>query len=99
MQDRISEQSVHILCETVMSLQNAEECRKFFDDLCTIAELKAMSQRIEVAMMLSENMMYNEIAAKTGASSATISRVKKCLDYGAGGYQIALKRRKKTGIK
>lgn len=75
-----------LLCEAILSLKDAEECRNFLSDLCTVAELKAMEQRMEVAMLLADGMIYSEILEKTGASSATISRVRRSmLDGGAGG--------------
>ena len=83
-----------MLYETILSLERKEECRKFFQDLCTVAELRAMEQRLEVALLLSEGMIYNDILERTGASSATISRVNRALQYGADGYQAVLPRMK-----
>ena len=71
-------------------LENEEECYHFFQDLCTISELRSMEQRFEVAMLLNDGMIYNDILEKTGASSATISRVNRCLLNGAGGYESIL---------
>ena len=82
------------LCDAVLSLQSQEECYQFFEDICTISELKAMSQRLEVARMLREGHPYEDIVERTGASTATISRVKRCLNYGADGYNIVLERLK-----
>lgn len=79
----------------VLSLQTREECYAFFEDICTIKELQAMAQRFRVAAMLRDNKNYNEIQAGTGASSATISRVNKCILYGSGGYATALERMEK----
>jgi len=76
----------------ILTLQTREECYAFFEDICTIKELQAMAQRFRVAAQLRENKNYNEIQADTGASSATISRVNKCLLYGSGGYSTALQR-------
>lgn len=76
----------------VLSLQTREECYAFFEDICTIKELQAMAQRFRVAQMLRDNKNYQQIQADTGASSATISRVNKCLLYGSGGYATALER-------
>ena len=76
----------------VLSLQTREECYAFFEDICTIKELQAMAQRFRVAAMLRDNKNYNEIQSSTGASSATISRVNKCILYGSGGYATALER-------
>ena len=83
-----------MLYETILSLESKEECRKFYQDLCTVAELRAMEQRLEVALLLSEGMIYNDILERTGASSATISRVNRALQYGADGYQAVLPRMK-----
>ena len=80
------------LCDAVLSLQTREECYRFFEDLCTIHELQSMEQRLLVARMLDQKDVYQDIAATTGASTATISRVNRCLQYGAGGYQLVLKR-------
>lgn len=74
------------LYEAVLTLKSLDECKKFFQDLCTVSELRAMEQRFEVAILLSEGMIYNDILERTGASSATISRVRRSmLDNGAGG--------------
>ena len=81
-----------LLYESLLQLNNLEECRRFMEDLCTVTELKAMRQRIEVAMYLREGMIYQDILKHTGASSATISRVNRCLQYGADGYQTVLPR-------
>ena len=81
-----------MLFKAVLELQNIDECYKFFEDIATITELKAISQRIQVAKMLKERKVYTEIAEVTGASTATISRVNKCLNYGQGGYNIVLDR-------
>ena len=78
--------------EAILSLQNVEECMKFFDDLCTVTELMAMEQRYQVASCLDDGMIYNDILAQTGASSATISRVNRSLQYGSGGYEIVFGR-------
>ena len=83
------------LYEAILSLKNMDECCKFFDDLCTVAELRAMEQRFEVAVLLSKGMIYNDILEKTGASSATISRVNRSLNYGAGGYEAVFGEMKK----
>ena len=78
--------------KAVLSLKTPEECDAFFDDVATIKELLDMSARLEVAGMLDDGMVFNEISSKTGASSTTISRVNKCLGYGSGGYRIVLDR-------
>lgn len=81
-----------ILYETILSLKDVDECKRFFQDLCTVAELKAMEQRFEVALLLDKGMIYNDILDRTGASSATISRVNRALHYGSDGYQDVLPR-------
>ena len=81
-----------MLFKAILELENIDECYKFFEDIATITELKAISQRIQVAKMLKEKRVYTEIAEATGASTATISRVNKCLNYGQGGYNIVLDR-------
>lgn len=80
------------LCGAVLKLQTVDECYQFFEDICTISELKALGQRLEVARMLDEGHTYEDIVSRTGASTATISRVKRCLLYGADGYKIVLGR-------
>ena len=81
------------LYETILQLKDLDECFRFFKDLCTVAELRAMEQRFDVAVLLDEGMIYNEILEKTGASSATISRVNRALHYGADGYQDVFARK------
>lgn len=81
-----------IFFKAILELENIDECYKFFEDIATINELKAISQRIQVAKMLKDKKVYTEIAEATGASTATISRVNKCLNYGQGGYNIVLDR-------
>lgn len=85
------------LFKAILTLRDIDECYQFFEDICTVAELKAMAQRLAVAKMLQENRTYAEIAAQTGASTATISRVKRCLNYGADGYKLVLARLKEGG--
>ena len=80
--------------KAVLSLETVEECRAFFDDICTIKELQEISRRLEVARLLSEGKVFSEINRLSEASSATISRVNKCLMYGSGGYKTALGRLK-----
>ena len=84
-----------LLFEDILSLKDVEECRAFFQDLCTVAELKAMAQRLEVAQLLDQGFIYNDILQQTGASSATISRVNRALQYGSDGYKTVLPRLKK----
>ena len=78
--------------KAILTLKTVEECKKFFDDLCTVTELQAMEQRFQVAMYLDQGMIYSDILEKTGASSATISRVNRSLQYGQEGYRIAFDR-------
>ena len=81
-----------LLYRAILSLKTPEECRAFFQDLCTVPELKAMAQRLEVAQMLDQGLIYSDILKRTGASSATISRVNRALQYGADGYKRILPR-------
>lgn len=81
-----------MLYHALLSLRDEEECRRFLQDLCTVSELKAMEQRIQVALLLDEGLIYSDILERTGASSATISRVNRCLHYGADGYKTVLPR-------
>ena len=91
MQKEMSEQNA-LLYEAILALKDPEECRAFFQDLCTVAELRAMAQRLEVAQLLDQGLIYNDILQRTGASSATISRVNRALQYGADGYKTVLPR-------
>ena len=88
----IDEKSVNTLVKAILSLQTEEECFQLLEDLCTVAEIKAMAQRIEVAQMLCDRVVYSDIVRKTGASTATISRVNRALNYGAGSYNTVLAR-------
>lgn len=81
--------------DAVLSLENKDECAAFFDDICTIKEIQDIAQRYQVAILLSKGLNYNEISAATGASSATITRVNRCLNYGNGGYKTVLDRTEK----
>lgn len=85
------------LYEAILKIETIEECKQFFDDLCTVNELRAMEQRFEVARLLDKGHIYNEILEVTGASSATISRVNRSLNYGAGGYQAIFPRLDQEG--
>ena len=76
----------------ILLLENEEECYQFFEDICTVSELKSLAQRLDVALMLKQKHTYDDIVEKTGASTATISRVKRCLNYGADGYKLILER-------
>lgn len=84
-----------LLYEAILSLETKDECRAFFQDLCTFTEIKAMSQRLEVARLLDQGLIYSEILERTGTSSATISRINRALQYGADGYRIVLDRLEK----
>ena len=92
MSKKIRTEAVDYLFEAVLSLENKEECYTFFEDICTINELLSLSQRFEVAKMLREQKTYLEIAEKTGASTATISRVNRSLNYGNDGYDMVFER-------
>ena len=92
MNNKISTEAVEHLFEAILTLENKEECFDFFEDLCTINELLSLSQRYEVATMLKEKRTYLEIAEKTGASTATISRVNRSLNYGCDGYEMVFKK-------
>ena len=85
--------SVEELCQAILTLKTKEECAAFLEDICTIKEIQDLSQRLEVAQMLSQGICYATICKETGASTATISRVNKCLLYG-GGYRLVLDRLK-----
>ena len=82
------------LYESILALNSIEECCAFFDDLCTVGELRAMEQRFDVALLLDQGLVYTEILEKTGASSATISRVNRIFSFGSGGFQEMIRRRK-----
>lgn len=89
---KLKDENVDFLFEAILKLQTVEECYQFFDDLCTVPELRALSQRIAVAKMLSDHCVYSEIVEATGASTATISRVNRSLNYGCDGYHIVFGR-------
>ena len=80
------------LYKAILTLKNTEECSKFFEDICTVKELKDIAQRLEVAKMIKEGKSYQTVTAEIGASTATISRVNRCLVYGNGGYETVLER-------
>ena len=89
---RISKKEQHkLLYRAILQLQDEEECYEFFQDLCTVSELRAMEQRFEVASLLYEGQIYSDIFQRTGASSATISRVSRSLNYGTGAYERLLR--------
>lgn len=89
---KLKSDEIDLFFEAILKLENIDECYKFFEDVATINELKALSQRIKVAKMLKEKKVYTEIAEKTKASTATISRINRCLNYGTGGYELILNR-------
>ncbi len=89
--DKINSQELY---RAILTLKNEEECHRFFKDLCTISELRAMEQRYDVAVLLDQGMVYSDILEATGASSATISRVNRALNYGENGYKEVIARRK-----
>ncbi|MDD7222401.1 MAG: YerC/YecD family TrpR-related protein [Oscillospiraceae bacterium] len=86
--DKVNSQELY---RAILSLESEDECRRFFKDLCTIAELRAMEQRYDVAVLLDQGLVYSDILERTGASSATISRVNKALNYGEEGYKDVLR--------
>ena len=86
--DKVNSQELY---RAILSLESEDECRRFFKDLCTIAELRAMEQRYDVAVLLDQGLVYRDILERTGASSATISRVNKALNYGEEGYKDVLR--------
>lgn len=88
----VENQSIDELYKAIISLQSVEECYDFFEDLCTVNEILSMAQRYHVALMLRNGVTYHDIADETGASSATISRVNKSYNYGAGGYKKIIER-------
>lgn len=92
MNNKIKTSAVDFLFDAILSLKNKEECYVFFEDICTVNELLSLSQRFEVAKMLTEHKTYLEIAEKTGASTATISRVNRSLNYGNDGYAMVFSR-------
>jgi len=89
-------ESTNRLFEAVLGLETVEDCYAFFEDLCTIKEIRDMSQRLEAACMLYEGENYLNIASSVGISTATISRVSKCVNYGTGGYRAAIERLKEN---
>ena len=85
--------------KAILTLKTVDECVNFFDDLCSVSELKAMEQRFQVAVLLNKGMIYNDILDETGASSATISRVNRSLQFGANGYDVVFDRMEKNRMK
>ena len=92
MNSKIKDEHTDKLFEAILLLNSIEECYNFFEDICTISEIKALAQRLEVAKMLQDKKTYTDIGEKTGASTATISRVNRSLNYGADGYKMVLER-------
>ncbi|ADQ40431.1 TrpR like protein, YerC/YecD [Caldicellulosiruptor acetigenus I77R1B] len=94
MNEKLKNEMTDHLFEAILELKTIEECYNFFEDLCTVREIQELSQRFEVAKLLFEGAKYSDITKKTGASPATISRVNRCLNYGADGYRTVLLRLK-----
>ena len=92
MNSKIKSKDVDFLFDAILQLRNREECYMLFEDLCTVQEMKALSQRLVVAKMLSEGRVYSDIVESTGASTATISRVKRSLEYGCDSYTMVFNR-------
>lgn len=92
MSEKIRDENTDFLFRAILTLENLDECYKFFEDLCTVSEIKEMSKRLKAARMLRENYIYTDIAQETGLSTATISRVNRCLKYGSDGYVMVLER-------
>lgn len=92
MTDKLKDKNLDFLYDAILSLETKEECEAFFKDLCTVKELKSISQRVVVAKMLREKSVYSDIVEATGASTATISRVNRSLNYGEGGYDAVFDR-------
>ena len=91
-QSKLKRDDIDQLFDAVLTLEDREDCYRFFEDICTINEIHAIAQRLQVARLLSENKTYSEIESITNASTATISRINKCLLYGADGYKRVLER-------
>ena len=89
-------QSIDRLFHTILDLETIEDCYKFFTDICTIKEVQDMAQRLDTAILLDEGMNYQNISKQVGISTATISRVSRCLNYGSGGYRTAIDRLKSS---
>ncbi len=93
--DKLHNESTDLLFRSILTLQSVDECYAFFEDICTIKEIQSIAQRVTVAQMLTEHKVYSDIVSETGASTATISRVNRSLNYGNDGYKIAFDRLKK----
>lgn len=94
MNSKLKDDSMDYLFQAILKLETLDECYRFFEDLCTVPELKALAQRLQVAKLLTENRKYSDIVKITGASTATISRVNRTLQYGDDGYKIIFERLK-----
>ena len=94
---QMKNESLDRFFEAVLKLEDVDDCYRFFEDVCTVKEIREIAQRLDVAKYLSEGKNYQEISAMTGASTATISRVNKCLNYGSGGYRSMLAKLKESG--
>lgn len=94
-QSKFKNKEIDDLFEAILALENEEECYRFFEDICTIKELQSIAQRLQVAKLLREKKTYSDIEEVTKASTATISRINKCLNYGSDGYQLILDRLEK----
>lgn len=92
----IHSESVDRLFQAILSLDSVEDCYRFFEDICTITEIKDMSQRLDTAFLIDEGISYQKISEQIGVSTATISRVSRCLNYGAGGYRAVIDRMKEA---
>lgn len=98
MNPRLKEMNAELLFNAILRLKTMDECSDFFDDLCTVQEIKALTQRLQVASMLSKGKVYSDIVGQTGASTATISRVNRSLNYGSDGYKVIFERLSQDGI-
>ena len=97
MNSKLENKNIDFLFKAILALETREECYNFFEDLCTVQELKTIAQRLVVAKMLSDKCVYTDIVNETGASTATISRVNRSLQYGCDGYDIIFKRIEENG--
>lgn len=91
-ESKLESENMNFLCDAILSLETREDCYRFFEDICTINEVKAIEQRLQVAKRLVQKQTYTNIGEATGASTATISRVNRCLNYGSDGYALVLKK-------
>lgn len=97
MNRKLQDGNIDFLFKAVLKLESLEECYDFFEDICTVQELKSIAQRLKVAKLLTEKHVYNHIVEKTGASTATISRVNRTLNYGNDGYKVVFERLRQSG--